>query len=389
MSDESAVPADPPTTTETPPAAEAGYWDAAAPSFDEEPDHGLRDPAVRAAWAGRLADWLPGEPSDVLDLGCGTGSLALLAAEAGHRVTGVDMSPRMAERARAKLAGTGAEVLTGDAARPPVGERRFDVVLARHVLWLLPDPAAVLRHWAGLLRPGGRLVLVEGVWGEVSPAGLPARRAEEAVAPLADRVRVERLSGDPGLWGRAVTDERYALVAHLAPPRRHTEVVDVHLILRRGEEVLLARRRDTGYADGLLHAPSGHAEDGEDVREAMIREAREETGLDLAPGDLRVALVMQHQGPRGAPRIGWFFEARYGAGGEPVNAEPAKCSEIGWFPLDALPDDMVAYCRAGLDAYRAGDRFVLHRHHPDDSIAHDPTGPARGVPLPVTEPAAG
>ncbi|MZE76013.1 NUDIX hydrolase, partial [Streptomyces sp. SID5475] len=54
-----------------------GYWDAAAPEFDEEPDHGLRDPAVRAAWSARLADWLPGEPSDVLDLGCGTGSLAL------------------------------------------------------------------------------------------------------------------------------------------------------------------------------------------------------------------------------------------------------------------------------------------------------------------------
>ncbi|MEU8349568.1 NUDIX domain-containing protein, partial [Streptomyces sp. NPDC048845] len=208
-------------------------------------------------------------------------------------------------------------------------------------------------------------------------------------SPAMERCPRGRRCVERGLWGRAVTDERYALVAHLAPPRRHTEVVDVHLILRRGEEVLLARRRDTGYADGLLHAPSGHAEDGEDVREAMIREAREETGLDLAPGDLRVALVMQHQGPRGTPRIGWFFEARYGAGGEPVNAEPAKCSEIGWFPLDALPDDMVAYCRAGLDAYRAGDRFVLHRHHPDDSIAHDPTGPARGVPLPVTEPAAG
>ncbi|RSS45908.1 class I SAM-dependent methyltransferase, partial [Streptomyces sp. WAC05858] len=78
------------------------YWDAAAADFDNEPDHGLRDPAVREAWAARLRGWLPERAGDVLDLGCGTGSLALLAAERGHRVTGVDRSPRMVELARAK-----------------------------------------------------------------------------------------------------------------------------------------------------------------------------------------------------------------------------------------------------------------------------------------------
>jgi SAM-dependent methyltransferase len=44
-----------------------------------------------------------------------------------------------------------------------VGERRFDVV-ARHLLWTLPDPAAALRRWIGLLRPRGHLVFVEGRW---------------------------------------------------------------------------------------------------------------------------------------------------------------------------------------------------------------------------------
>jgi SAM-dependent methyltransferase len=76
----------------------AGYWDMAADSFDVQPDHGLRDPAVRAAWAHLLWAWLPPSPCDVLDLGCGTGSLALLAAGAGHRVVGVDLSPRMVEQ---------------------------------------------------------------------------------------------------------------------------------------------------------------------------------------------------------------------------------------------------------------------------------------------------
>ncbi|MER5518346.1 class I SAM-dependent methyltransferase [Streptomyces sp. NPDC002763] len=188
-------------------------WDAQAATFDAEPDHGLGSPEVRAAWAERLRTWLPGRPADLLDLGCGTGSLALLAAEQGHHVTGVDSSPAMVERARAKLAGRDAVFLLGDAAAPPVGERLFDTVLVRHVLWALPDPARVLRHWRGLLRPGGRFVLVEGVWGTVTPVGIPADRLTGLLAPLAVEVRVERLSARAVLWGKEVDDERYAVVA--------------------------------------------------------------------------------------------------------------------------------------------------------------------------------
>lgn len=64
-----------------------------------------------------------------------------------------------------------------------------------------------------MLRPGGRLVLVEGVWGSVAPVGIPAGRLTALLAPLAGQARVERLSDDPSLWGREVTDERYAVVA--------------------------------------------------------------------------------------------------------------------------------------------------------------------------------
>ncbi|MGX1547961.1 class I SAM-dependent methyltransferase [Streptomyces adustus] len=198
-------------------------WDAQAATFDDEPDHGLRDPLVRDAWARRLRDWLPARAGDVLDLGCGTGSLSLLAAERGHRVTGVDRSPAMVDLARHKLTGRDAVFLVGDAAAPPVGERRFDTVLVRHLLWALPDPDRALRHWRDLLRPGGgpdgtgggRLVLVEGVWGTLHPVGIPAERLVSLVTPWADEVRLERLSDDALLWGKEVTDERYAVVATL------------------------------------------------------------------------------------------------------------------------------------------------------------------------------
>ena len=75
------------------------YWDGRAGTFDEEPDHGLRDPAVRQAWADLLLPLVP-PSSRVADLGCGTGTLSVLLAGAGHDVHGVDLAPRMVEAAR-------------------------------------------------------------------------------------------------------------------------------------------------------------------------------------------------------------------------------------------------------------------------------------------------
>lgn len=52
--------------------------------------------------------------------------------------------------------------------------------------------------------------------------------------------------------------------------------------------------------------------------------------------------------------------------------EADKCDAIGWFALDGLPEPMVAYCRAGIDAYRAGAPVALHFQEPGDAIAYDP-----------------
>ncbi|MGW0603787.1 class I SAM-dependent methyltransferase [Streptomyces sp. NPDC002640] len=212
-------------------SAVAAYWDAAAPAFDQEPDHGLGAEATRAAWDRLLRRWAPPLPCDALDLGCGTGSLAALLAGAGHRVTGVDLAPAMVEAARAKLAAAGlpGRFLVGDAAAPPVGEKRFDLVLVRHVMWTLPDPEAALREWAGLIRPGGTLVLVEGRWRQSADAtpyvpgaktlpwtgGVLPETLRAAVEPYAPEITVEDLTADPDLWGREVDDVRYALVARV------------------------------------------------------------------------------------------------------------------------------------------------------------------------------
>lgn len=185
-------------------------WDAEAAAFDEEPDHGLRDPEVRRAWRALLAEVLPPAPSRIADLGCGTGSLATLLAEEGHVVHGVDVSPEMLSRARAKSAGLEVRFTEGDAADPPLPVADFDVVLSRHVLWAMPDRAAALERWCRLLRPGGRLVLVEGFW--FTGAGLPAAEADALVRGCG-RPSVVRPLRDPAYWGGEVSDERYLLVS--------------------------------------------------------------------------------------------------------------------------------------------------------------------------------
>ena len=184
------------------------FWDAQAAGFDLEADHGLRDPVVRAAWAGLLLPLLPPGPSRVVDLGCGTGSLSVLLAGAGHDVVGVDLSPAMIARARAKASAAGLAVglVVGDAARPPVLPGSVDVVVARHVLWALDDPAAALARWVDLLAPGGRLLLVEGRWS--TGAGIPADDCRRLVLRVRERADVRSLP-DAAFWGKEITDERY------------------------------------------------------------------------------------------------------------------------------------------------------------------------------------
>ncbi|MFE2014276.1 phosphotransferase [Streptomyces sp. NPDC059491] len=155
---------------------------------------------------------------------------------------------------------------------------------------------------------------------------------------------------------------------------RHTVRVDVHVLAIRdgkdGPEVLLSRRAGDVYATGLWHAPSGHLE-LETVVTAVVRETLEETGLVVDPADVRAAVTVHHRPPSGRPRVGFFFEVRRWQG-TPRIMEPDKCDALGWFPFGALPEPMVAYCRAGLDAYVSGAPVALHFQDPDDPVAHDP-----------------
>lgn len=136
-------------------------------------------------------------------------------------------------------------------------------------------------------------------------------------------------------------------------------IVDVHLLLIRDGELLLSRRRDPlPQFNGLWHLPSGKLDAGESLLDAAVREAEEEIGVRIEPGDLTHVHTSHATGYGIEPRVGLFFETLRWAG-EPVNREPQKCSELGWFDPDDLPADMIEYPAAGIRAYRANESFGL------------------------------
>ena len=199
--------------SQIPEEAAVAMWDDEAQTFDDAADHGLRDPAVRAAWRDLLRDLLPPAPARVADLGCGTGTLALLLTEDGYDVTGVDFSPEMIRQARAKAPDV--TFVEADASAPPLDSAAYDVVLSRHVLWAMPDPAVALARWQDLLAPGGRLVLVEGRWS--TGAGLTGAETVALVEGLGLTPSIRALP-EARYWGREISDERYVVTSSRRGP---------------------------------------------------------------------------------------------------------------------------------------------------------------------------
>jgi SAM-dependent methyltransferase len=203
-------------------------WNAEATSFDNEPDHGLRDPVVRAAWTKLLQESLPTHKTSVLDIGCGTGSLSLVLAELGWKLTGIDLSPDMIAHAQAKATAAGhvIQFQVMDAAFPQLPSHQFDVVLCRHILWALPDIDKVLSRWINLLKPGGRLLMVEGYW--FTGAGLHSQEIVDALPDSLSNISVQNLSDQPELWGREIDDERYAITADIPFSYKSSKCCSTH-----------------------------------------------------------------------------------------------------------------------------------------------------------------
>ncbi|MDD5084005.1 MAG: NUDIX domain-containing protein [Candidatus Moranbacteria bacterium] len=125
----------------------------------------------------------------------------------------------------------------------------------------------------------------------------------------------------------------------------------VHLFLLKDGNVLLSRRFNTGYRDGEYSVPAGHLDGGETAIVVMIREAEEEIGVILQRANLKMAHIMHTLD--GRETVSFFVVAEKWAG-DIVNNEPEKCSDLSWFPIDALPENTIPYIRHALECTQKG-----------------------------------
>jgi SAM-dependent methyltransferase len=149
-------------------------------------------------WVDTLASVLPDPPADVLDVATGTGYLALAAASLGHRVTAVDLAPAMLDElvASATARRLVVDARLGDAVAPDFPPASFDAVTSRHLLWTLREPATAMANWRRLLRPGGRLVAVDGFWfTEWDDTDVPPVFAEHYTADVRGELPLMHLDG--------------------------------------------------------------------------------------------------------------------------------------------------------------------------------------------------
>jgi len=118
-------------------------------------------------------------------------------------------------------------------------------------------------------------------------------------------------------------------------------IIGTLLILEKDNEVLLARRCNTGHEDGNYSLVGGHLQDNESLTQAIIRETKEEIGIAISPENLKLVYITHFTKDN---RIHFYFKVNSWEG-EIKNMEPEKCEDIGWFPKDNLPQNTVYYIK--------------------------------------------
>lgn len=129
------------------------------------------------------------------------------------------------------------------------------------------------------------------------------------------------------------------------------------MVVNNKNELLLAKRQNTGYRDGFYDMPAGHLEAGETLTQAACRELKEETGLDALPEDMEfVHLLHRESVSNNRQYLDVFFKVLNWKG-EAKLMEPEKCSEMRWFPFNALPDNVVPHQQVVLNALKQDVRY--------------------------------
>lgn len=128
---------------------------------------------------------------------------------------------------------------------------------------------------------------------------------------------------------------------------RFKVIPTIYLVLMKENRVLLSRRRNTGFHDGEFSFPAGHLKSDETLIQAMIRETKEEIGIEVTPKDLRLVHIMHRKEPN-ENRVNFFFTANEWKG-EPRIMEPHKCDSLKWFDINNLPNNTIPYIKQAIN----------------------------------------
>ena len=139
------------------------YWNSRAAAYHHNQVVGKRAQLEYDIWQSRLRTVLDGGPHNVLDVGTGTGYVAQMLANVGHRVTGLDASPGLLEEARREAARhrRAPRYALGDAVAPAAAPESVDAITNRYLVWTLREPHLAFANWFRILRPGGRLIVID------------------------------------------------------------------------------------------------------------------------------------------------------------------------------------------------------------------------------------
>ena len=182
----------------------ASYWDKDAAGYDSQHSHGLMNHREEGCWLVHLQNIFGDEPKQILDVGTGTGFLAILLARLGHHVTGIDLSEGMMAHAREKAEKAKVEIdfLKGDAENPDFLDNSFDFVTNRHLLWTLPHPDQAIAGWKRVVRPGGKVVAIDGDWFSLPAGKAISRQIGILIASCLERKKIGAGAYDPDTISR-------------------------------------------------------------------------------------------------------------------------------------------------------------------------------------------
>jgi ubiquinone/menaquinone biosynthesis C-methylase UbiE len=148
------------------------YWTQRAPTYSEinrsELSSRSRDrwqSVLREQISAHFPDRVPRELR-VLETGTGPGFFAIILAEAGYRVTAVDLTPGMLAEAKKNAGALAGEIefLEMNAEKLTFADEAFDVIVTRNLTWDLPHPEDAYREWRRVLKPGGLLLNFDANW---------------------------------------------------------------------------------------------------------------------------------------------------------------------------------------------------------------------------------